>query len=113
MRGLSIFSGCGWAYGLTLTLIPPKMIPQICESWLKTYLMQACKPCQYAFIEADKLHPMSMSYMYEVFKVLLRLMMGILLHTHTVTTTDASPDIGKLVEILPDASVQTMPLCFD
>ncbi len=26
---------------------------------------------------------------------------------------NASPDLGKLAEILPDASVQTMPLCFD
>jgi hypothetical protein len=38
--------------------------------------------------------------------------MGIWLHTHTVTTTDTSPDLGKLGEILPDASVQTMPLHF-
>ncbi len=52
-----------------------------------------------------------MAYLYEVFGHLLRLWMGIWLHTHTVTTTDASPDFGKLAEILLDAIVQTMPLC--
>jgi hypothetical protein len=56
---------------------------------------------------------MSMSHIYGVFDHLLRLWMGIWLHTHTVTTADASPDWGKLAEIIPDASVQTMPLCFD
>ncbi len=35
------------------------------------------------------------------------------LHTHTVTTTDTSPDLRKLAEILPDASVQIMQLRFD
>ncbi len=39
--------------------------------------------------------------------------MGIWLHTHTVTNTDASPDFGKLAEILPNANVQAMPLHFD
>jgi hypothetical protein len=38
-----------------------------------------------------------------VFKHLLRLWMGICLHTHTITTTDVSRDLGKLAEILPDA----------
>ncbi len=31
-----------------------------------------------------------MSYIYEVFEHLLRLWMGTWLHTHTITTTDAS-----------------------
>ncbi len=91
------------------------MLPQILESWLKSYLMQVRKPFHYALIKAVepfKLHPMSMSYIYEVFEHLLRLWMGIWLHTHTVTTTDTSPDLWKLAEILPDASVQTMPLHF-
>ena len=116
MRCLSTFSGCGWAYGFTLTPLPPQTLPQICESWLKSYLMQVCKPCHYTLVEAVepfKLHPMSMSYIYEVFEHLLRLWMGIWLHTHTITTTDTSPDLWELAEILPDASVQTMPLCFD
>jgi hypothetical protein len=73
------------------------MLPQICESWLKSYLMQVCKPCHYyALVEAVepfKLHPMSMSYIYEVLEYLLRLWMGIWLHTHTITTTDISPDL--------------------
>ncbi len=113
MRGLSTFSGCGWAYGFTLPPIPEQMLPQICESWLKSYLMQVCKPCHYALVEAVapfKLHPMSMPFLYEVFEHLLRLCRGICLHTHTVTSTDVSPDLWKLAEILPDASVQTMPL---
>jgi hypothetical protein len=91
------------------------MLPQICESWLKSYLMQVCKPCHYALVvavEPFKLYPMSMLYIYEVFEHLLRLWMGIWLHTHTITTTDASPDLERLAEILPYAIVQTMLLCF-
>jgi hypothetical protein len=169
MKGLSTFSGCGWAYCFTFTWIPPQTLPQICESWVKSYLMQVCKPCNYALIEAlepfklhpmsmpylygwaygltltsippqtlpqicenwvkshlckpchyalveavepFKLHPMSMAYIYEIFERLLRLWMGIWLQTHTVTTTDASPCSERFAEILPDASMQTMPLCF-
>jgi hypothetical protein len=58
--------------------------------------MQVCKPCHYALIEVVepfKLHPVSMLYIYEVFEHLLRLWMGIWLHTHTITTTDSSPDL--------------------
>jgi hypothetical protein len=43
------------------------MLPQICESWLKSYLMQVCKPCRYGLVEGVepfKLHPMSSSYIY-------------------------------------------------
>jgi hypothetical protein len=58
-----------------------------------------CKLCQYKAVEPFKLHPMSMSYLYEVFECLLRLWMGIWLHTHTVTTTEASPDLEKVAEI--------------
>ncbi len=89
MRCLSAFSGCGWAYGFTFTLLPPQALLKICESWLKSYFMQVCKPCCYAFVEAVepfKLHSMSMAYLYEVFERLLRLWMGIWLHTHTITT---------------------------
>jgi hypothetical protein len=115
MRRLSAFSGCGWAHGFTLTLCPPQMLPKICESWLKSYLMQVCKPFHYALIEAVepfKLHPMSMAYLYELFEWLLRLWMDIWLHVQLFTTTDTSPDLWELAEILPGASVQTMPLCF-
>ncbi len=83
---------------------------------LKSYLMQVCKPCHYALVEAVepfKLHPMFMSYIYEVFEHLLRMWMGIWLHIHIITTTDTSPYLYELAEILPDASVQTMPLCID
>ncbi len=87
--------------------------PQIWESWLKSYLMQVCKPCQYILVEAVqpfKLHPMSMAYIYERFEHLLRLWMGIWLHIHIVTSIDTSPDLWELAEIGPYASVQTMPL---
>jgi hypothetical protein len=60
------------------------------------------------------MHSMSIAYLYEVFEcLLLRMWMGLWLHTHTGTTTDASSDLGKFAEILPDESVQTMPLRFD
>jgi hypothetical protein len=82
--------------GFTLTLLQPKMLPKTWRGWLKSYLMQVCKPCYYALIEPVrpfKLHPMSMSYIYEVFEHLLRLWMGIWLNIHTITTTDTSPDL--------------------
>ncbi len=111
MRWLSTFSGCGWAYGFTLSPLPSQKFPQIWERWLTSYLMQVCKPCHYILVEAIepfKLHPMSMSYMYKVFEHVLRFWLGIWLHTHIITTTAASPDLWELAEILPDASVQTM-----
>ena len=36
--------------------------------------------------------------------------MGTWLYTHTVTTTDVSPDLRELAEVLGDVSVQTMPM---
>jgi hypothetical protein len=96
MRCLSAFSGCGWAYGFTLTPLPPQMLPKIWRGCLKSYLMQVCKPCHYALIEAAepfKLHPMSMAYLYERFECLLRIWMGKWLHIYIFTTTDASPDL--------------------
>jgi hypothetical protein len=58
--------------------------------------MQMCKPCHYILVETIepfKLHPMSTSYIYEMFKHLLRLWMGIWLHTHINTTNMFSPDL--------------------
>jgi hypothetical protein len=98
---------------LHIHMLPPQILPQICEIWLKSDLMQVCKPCNYKAVEPFQLHLSSISHIYEVFEHLLRLWMGLWLHIHIVTTTDASPDFGKLAEILLDASVQTMPLCFD
>ncbi len=95
--------------------LPPQTLPQSCVSWLKSFLMQVCKPYHYALVEAAepfKLHPMLMSCIYERFEHLLRLWMGIWLHNHIVTTTDTSPELWELAGILPDASVQTLPLCF-
>ncbi len=74
--------------------------------------MQVWKPWHYKAIEPFKLHPMSMSFIYEVCEHHLRLWMGTWLHTHTITTIDISPDLWELAEILPNASEQTMPLCF-
>jgi hypothetical protein len=91
MRCFSTFSGSRWAYGFTLTLLPPQMLPQICETLLKSYLMQVRKPCHYALVEAVdpcKMYTMSMPYIYERCEHLLRLWMGIWLHIHTITTSD-------------------------
>ncbi len=58
--------------------------------------MQVYKPCHYTLVEAGepfKVHPVSMSYIYEVFEHLLRLWMGICLPPHTVTSPDLSPDL--------------------
>ena len=45
-----------------------------------------------------------MSNIYKVFEhlKLKQLGLGIWQHTHTVTTTDVSPDLGELAEILDD-----------
>jgi len=61
-------------------------------------------------VEPFKLHPTSMSYIYEVFEHLKQLWMGIWQHTHTVTTTELSPDLGELAEILDDVSVEMIPV---
>jgi hypothetical protein len=57
-------------------------------------------------VEPFKMHPTSMSYLYEVFEHLQLLWIGIWLHTHTVTTTDVSPELGELAESLGDACAQ-------
>jgi hypothetical protein len=46
-----------------------------------------------------------MSYIYKVFEHLEQLWMGIWQHTHTVLTTEVSPNLGELAEILDDVSV--------
>jgi hypothetical protein len=51
-----------------------------------------------------------MSYIYKVFENLEQLWWGIWQHTHTVTTTEVSPDLGELAEILDDASVGMIPV---
>jgi hypothetical protein len=53
-----------------------------------------------------------MSYIYKVFEHLKQLWMSIWQHTHTVTTTDVSPDLGEFTEILDDVSVEMIPLCY-
>jgi hypothetical protein len=68
----------------------------------------------YAIVEA--LEPFKLlphpCHTYEVFEHLQLLCIDIWMHTHTVTTTDVSPDLGELAEILGDARVQTIPLSY-
>ncbi len=47
-----------------------------------------------------------------MFEHILRLWIGVWLHIHIVTTADVPPDLWKLAQILPFATVQMMPLCF-
>ena len=62
-------------------------------------------------VEPFKLHPTSMSYIYKVFEHFKELWMGIWQHIHTVTTTtDVSPDLGELAEIIDDVSVEMIPI---
>ena len=71
------------------------------------------KRSHYTIVEAVeplKLHPTSMSYIYKVFAHLKQLWMGIWQHTHTVTTTEVSPDLGEFAEILDDVNVKTIPI---
>ena len=51
-----------------------------------------------------------MSYIYKVFEHLKQLWMGIWQHTNTVTTTEVSPDLEELAEILDDVSVGMIPV---
>ena len=63
-------------------------------------------------VEPIKLHPLYILYIYKVFEHLKQLWMVIWQHTHTVTTTELSPDLGELAEILDDVSVEMIPLCY-
>jgi hypothetical protein len=51
-----------------------------------------------------------MSFIYKVFEHLKQLWMGIWQHTHTITTTEVSLDLGEFAEILDDVSVEMIPL---
>ena len=51
-----------------------------------------------------------MSHIHKVFEHLKQLWMGICQHTHTVTTTEVSPDLGEFTEILDDVSVEMIPI---
>jgi len=51
-----------------------------------------------------------MSYIYKVFEHLKQLWMGIWQHTHTVTATEVSPDLGEFTEIQDDVSVEMIPV---
>ena len=51
-----------------------------------------------------------MSHIYKVFEHLKQLRMGIWQHIRTFTTTDVSPDLGELAEIIDDVSVEIIPL---
>jgi hypothetical protein len=53
-----------------------------------------------------------MSHINKVFEHLKHLWMGIWQHTHTVTTTEASPDLGEFTEIIDDVSVEMIPFSY-
>ena len=53
-----------------------------------------------------------MSYIYKVFEYLKQLWMGIWQHNYTDTTTEVSPDLGDLAEIIYDVSVEMIPLYY-
>ena len=53
-----------------------------------------------------------MLYILKEFKHLLVWWMGIWMHTHTITITNADPDLGKLADVLGEVCVQLMPLCY-
>ncbi len=44
------------------------------------------------------------SYIYKAFEHLKQLWMGIWQHIHTITTTEVTPDLGELAEIIDDVS---------
>jgi hypothetical protein len=57
--------------------------------------MKVCKPCHYALVEAVeplKLHPMSMSYIYERFA---ELQMSPTCRQHVVMTQDFAPILAR------------------
>ncbi len=51
-----------------------------------------------------------MSFIYKVFEHLEQLWMGIQRHIQSVTTTEVSPDLGDLAEILDDVNVEMIPI---
>jgi hypothetical protein len=61
-------------------------------------------------VEPFKLHPTSMPYIYKVFEHLKQLWMGIWQHIYAIITTEFSPDLGELAEILDDVSVEMISL---
>jgi hypothetical protein len=70
--------------------------------------------CHYAkveVVEPFKLHTTSISYIYKVFEQPFLWTMIKWMHTHTITTTNSPPDLGKLLaEIEGNVSVENMPL---
>ena len=90
VRNLSTFFSCldGQMAAHSHCSYHHKMLPPIRETWLKSKLMWVWKPYHRAIVEVvGPLHPTSISYIHKVFEHLQLLWMGILLHTHTVTTT--------------------------
>ena len=51
-----------------------------------------------------------MSFIDKVFEHLKQFWMGIWRHIHSVTTTEVSPDLGEIDEILDDVNVEMIPL---
>ncbi len=51
-----------------------------------------------------------MSYIYNLFEHLKQLWIVKWQHTHTITTTEVTPDFGELAEIIDYVSVEMIPL---
>ncbi len=78
---------------------------------LSFFQQSVWKWSHYAFTEAIepfKLHPTSMSFKYKVLEHLKQLWMEIWRHIHSVTTTEVSPELGELAEILDDVNDKTI-----
>jgi hypothetical protein len=80
-------------------LLTNRIFSEIVHSFpglIHTFCVQTSSLVFNALIEVVgpfKLHPISMSYLYEVFERLLSLWMGIWLHIHIITTTDTYRDL--------------------
>jgi hypothetical protein len=113
MRCLSTFNCCGWAHGCILTLLVPQQIfprfggvgwnPRWCKCTKQYHLAMV------ETVETLKLHPHS-CHTYMRCLIIFNCCIDIWLHTHAITTTDVSPDLGELAESLGDGSVQTIRL---
>ncbi len=71
------------------------------------------KPYHYSIVETVepfKLHSAAISYIHKLFVHLQMLLIGMWEISHTVTTTDISPDLKELADILVDISVETFSL---
>ncbi len=92
------------------------LVPSFCLSFIVTYLLNVFHHgCSSEFEEEEcvsSCNIMSSALLLAQchFEHLEQLWMGIWQHTHTVTTTEVSPDLGEFTEILDDVCVEMIPL---